>query len=864
MPLRVTQAGRQTIGQGAPGLRVTQAGRQIIWKQALPERPRIESADVSVQGQVTITSSTYYSPETSAHAATEYIVQTPGGGSNVWAAYLGAVESVVWTSPTEDTLYQVIVRYQDSDGDWSEWSLPFQFQVPASDGTGAEGNFDWADWAQLWNIGLAYYNGTYIGEGGWHKIADFRGPSLGCSNLGGSAGYSPDPKVKGNAASIGRLMGPPSALVNKTAGANNGADVSAKFQWLSDESGWAWQRFYDVEGARAGVVACACGTATPVDPQYGWNLYAGWRTSQWNVSSDFQGVFAFIEPETVWPYYDCCCEGTCPNCDSTTNYCWHAGYVSNARLKVVIYDQGEFAKAYDYVIPADEVSRLWPASSRDRCAECLPIAEWRCVWHPWISVRLKFWHDYDADSTGRTHRIQVGYRSAGQGEADLPAESWLIDETWVGGVNETSVGAGDGGLKSGWSGYGSDRWTGAIPSRTGGFTSFKDLVVVPLDTQFTATPCSANLITPEDPPELPDPPSTDDPIPPLTPCPERENVGAEDELFLGDTLSLGVSSFAQAGIYQFGGYEVAEGNQLIARIRPNPIAPMGYGGEAMFHRLVVVVEHISDISLSVVPILNGERLDQYAQEEVFIGPGDRAALRRYEVPLYRAYEDLVVEGTDDDRFKYGLRGAFFTFEMTIVDLCGIGLQLPGVWVEWEPVRESQNTGIVYTEDLLVSPVFTPTGQTFMGTKGYNRLLKAESGTTDDGVQVEARAFANPIAPEGAMGECEFRRFSLVVTRWNANEMDINVTPYVDGSPGAPITITYQPTTAPVTEITEVDLADYYRRLGADAIERFRFRPRGAWFHVKVETGSGLQEWLTLEGGELEYDVVRESLTKDVR
>jgi hypothetical protein len=338
-----------------------------------------------------------------------------------------------------------------------------------------------------------------------------------------------------------------------------------------------------------------------------------------------------------------------------------------------------------------------------------------------------------------------------------------------------------------------------------------------LDTKFTDTPCDANPLPPEDVPPESNPPRN---FPFLRPCPPDQKT-ADKELYLGGNASPG-------SLFKFGGYEIEAGRPVTARITPNAIAPEGYGGECLFQSIVVVCEHFSDIQIGIVPILNGERLDQYAQEEVFIGPGDRAALRRYEVPLYREFEDAVVEGSADppvDRFKYGLRGAFISFEMTIVDLCGVGLQLPGVWVEYLPLRETQNTGIVYTEDLVRAPAFIPSGQTYMGTKGYNRVLKSAAGTTDDGVSVEARIFTNPVSPAGAGGECHFKRISLTLKRWNANDMDLKVTPYLDGEPLGPITVSYKATTAPVQEITEIDLAQYCRRLDEDAIERFRYGMR---------------------------------------
>jgi hypothetical protein len=387
---------------------------------------------------------------------------------------------------------------------------------------------------------------------------------------------------------------------------------------------------------------------------------------------------------------------------------------------------------------------------------------------------------------------------------------------------------------------------------TGG-TVFKDFVVTEIETDNCDTPCDAEYIPGDD--EIPEPQPLN-PAPAVSPCPPDQET-ADKELYLGGHASPGA-------IFQFGGYEVEAGRQITARITPNAVAPAGYGGECHFKRLVVVAEHFSDLRIGVTPILNGEKLTQYAQEDLFVGPGDRSKLQRYEVPLYRAFEDSVVEGDDDDRFKYGLRGAYFSFEMVIVDLCGIGLQLPGVWLEYDVVRESQNTGIVYTEELQRVPVFVPSGQTFLGTKGYNRLLKAASGNTDDGIQVEARVFTNPVAPVGAGGECHFKRISLTVKRWNSSDMDLKVMPYVDGEPLGPITVNYKATTGPVQEVTELDLSSYYRRLGADGIERFRHGLRGAWFHAKIETGSGLQDWLSFDGFDLDYDVVRESLQRDVR
>jgi hypothetical protein len=769
------------------------------------------------------------------------------------------------------------VRYQDDEGDWSEWSEEYLFCTDDTEPPSYSDNFDWADWAHLWNIGNGWYYQSQSGPGGWHEMGDIGlyKPSnpTGCPG----AGYTINSQFVGNVAQVGRLLDvwhkKPAALVNTTVGANSGVNVAAKVCWFSGQAGFSWWLFNDVDATHAGVGALICGTAVPDKEYYNWDFINHVYNGSYTVSEDFQGVTAWLTCWGPYPYVDCLC---CPAYDLITwaNYyfmmCFHNAAATTG-LEVRVWFGGRVVKKYTFNVPWWLAISQFYAYCTNECDEALIPYSWRCRQFPWYGVRLKVWHDYDADPTGKTHRIQASVTTPsvstnvvagglivadwGTGEAALPGTDgpWDIDETWVGGHDESGPGTGDGGLRCGWTGLVGGR-NNMMPTAylTGG-TVFKDFVVTEIETDNCDTPCDAEYIPGDD--EIPEPQPLN-PAPAVSPCPPDQET-ADKELYLGGHASPGA-------IFQFGGYEVEAGRQITARITPNPVAPMGYGGECLFKRIVVVAEHFSDLRIAITPILNGERLDQYAQEEVFIGPGDRSALRIYEVPLYRAFEDAVVEGADVDRFKYGLRGAYFSFEMVIVDLCGIGLQLPGVWIDYEVVRESQGTGVVYTEQLLRTPVFVPTGQIFMGTKGKNRLLKAASGVTDDGLQVEASVFSNPVAPEGETGECEFRRLSLVVTRWNENPMDINVTPYINGEPLSPLTVNYKATTMPVTEITDLDLATYYRREGADAIERFRHRARGQWFHVKVQTGSGLQKWLTLEGADLEYDVVRESLQKDVR
>jgi hypothetical protein len=839
-----------------------------LWKQEEPTKPRILSVSNITSATALVTSSAFASPEGESHKNTRYQVQLAGGD---WTSLvydtgaLGAVTSATVAGMAAFVAYQVRVAYADAEDDWSEWSSGYTFQtldLPSTPGT-----FSWDDWAALWNIAKAYYYpGRYISQGGWW------GP-ISWSRWDGVD--NPKAGFEGHVAAMGRLFGPPATIVNTTLGPNNGVNVAGKVSWYSGQGGASWERWRDCEKAAAGVAALICGTCEPIDPSLAWNVWAPIGPNDWPCDSTMQGVVAYIRPRLYWPYAACvCCP---PGSDSFADwvirnmgapaYCFFYGIDLDPVLTVEVWHNGKPQRTYNYDLPwfvtFNGLKSIWDCQG----------SGYQCRHFPKYGVRLKVWHDYATDPTGKTHRIQAAATTPptvyhppggginvspegywGFGNASLPPEDgpWMIDVTWEGGAEETAPGEGDGGLYAGWTGFCANRATGVVPNNFSGGNIYLDFTATPLDLTHLDAPCTADTI-----PEGEIPPE-DNPYPPspaIAPCPPDVD-SADKELYLGEK--------GAGAIYQFGGYEVAAGRQLIARIRPNPIAPEGYSGECLFKNIIVVVEHFSDIQIRIVPILNGERLDQYAQEDVFIGPGDRAALRRYEVPLYRAFEDAVFEGANDDRFKYGLRGAYLTFEMTIVDICGIGLQLPGVWIEYDPVRESQNTGIVYTEGLMRAPAFIPSGQVFLGTKGYNRLLKAASGVTDDGIQVEARVFTNPVSPAGAGGECHFKRASITIQRWNANDMDLKVTPYIDGEPKGVVTINYKATTAPVQSITEIDLAQYHRDSGASAVERFRYGLRGAWFHMKIETGSGLQEWLSFDGAEVEFDVVRESLQTDVR
>jgi hypothetical protein len=589
----------------------------LLSGESSPYQPSIVSVDPLTANDGTVNGSAYSHNAGRAHESSRVQVRLQGASDWTTLIYDSGVVAASEALPIDGmellTWYEARLQYKDEDDVWSPWSPTFAFRTTDTPGEGIP--FEWDNWAQIWNVQPAVYFGEFIGPGGWHTINFL--PDVDCNNPW-------DKKL----ASFGRLLGPPSAVVYQPT-PNRGADVKARFGWWSSQVGYTWAKYYDCEWARSGLVACACGTATANNPQAAHDIWAPYGTYEWTYSSDFQGIFAYFEPFPQWPY------------NPSDN-----GYFGDAPAELIvdIYHAGEMVKRYRYTMP----ERI--------------IFSHYCHHFPWWGLRLKVWHDYDADSTGKTHRIQVSYTvppDNRRGTAAIPSDSdpWVHDITWVGGHDESTVGAGDGGLRCGYSGYGSDRHTGVVSTGTYGANVYRDFLFEALEEAFCGAPCDADYI-PEEEPEVPTPPPTQ---PISEPCPPVEE-GEFQNVFLGGK--------EEGSLFQFGGYEVEAGRDIVAKIQPNAVAPVGYGGECHFKSVIVAVEHIGDISIGLVPIINGERLDAYAQEELFVGPGDRVQIRRYEVPLYRGFEDAVVEGTEDDRFKYGLRGAFFAVEISIVDICG--------------------------------------------------------------------------------------------------------------------------------------------------------------------------------------------------
>lgn len=149
---------------------------------------------------------------------------------------------------------------------------------------------------------------------------------------------------------------------------------------------------------------------------------------------------------------------------------------------------------------------------------------------------------------------------------------------------------------------------------------------------------------------------------------------------------------------------------------------------------------------------------------------------------------------------------------------------------------------------------------FFGTRGSTGFMEVDRGYLDRGIIYNLYAKTNRYAPAGAGGECVFPSLYVVVTF--TQSMLLYITPIVDGASletqviglNANLTSTRQ------TRIFELGLSVPVM-LGAT--ERGRQAPRGTWFQALVETRfngtTDVPNQLIIEGLEVEYDVVRETI-----
>lgn len=153
-----------------------------------------------------------------------------------------------------------------------------------------------------------------------------------------------------------------------------------------------------------------------------------------------------------------------------------------------------------------------------------------------------------------------------------------------------------------------------------------------------------------------------------------------------------------------------------------------------------------------------------------------------------------------------------------------------------------------------------TPRLFVGGGGTPRLARVGEGVTDAGVAYALLAETNKVAPAGPSGEAIFTAYRLALIRYDtAVTLHVVVTVDAQVIGQYPIVLAAGPSGGTL-ETHEIILSVPYIR---DGVERFRTPPRGRWVNVKVytdPTGDGLPPGaIALLGGELEYEVVRETL-----
>lgn len=145
-------------------------------------------------------------------------------------------------------------------------------------------------------------------------------------------------------------------------------------------------------------------------------------------------------------------------------------------------------------------------------------------------------------------------------------------------------------------------------------------------------------------------------------------------------------------------------------------------------------------------------------------------------------------------------------------------------------------------------------QLFYGQDSGNGLFKDNSGFQDDGINYQARATSDPVAPAGPDGECSFYTLWLAATHTMA--VTLRVTPIVDGVAGATVDLTLTTKATRTTEVFEVGLK---LATGSTVLTA----PRGTWFQAKVETLVGgvaaiATGDLLFDLSSLEYSIERET------
>lgn len=289
------------------------------------------------------------------------------------------------------------------------------------------------------------------------------------------------------------------------------------------------------------------------------------------------------------------------------------------------------------------------------------------------------------------------------------------------------------------------------------------------------------------------------------------------------------------------------GTIVEAFLRPNVVAPGGIGARCVFHNLYLAVEGVTGGLVKLVPVVDGELLTDEEVSFAVPSDGSKRKLQRFEIPLGRTHE---VSGVA--RSRNGLVGTWFTFEATVLDAFGCGrLEFAGVELEYTVLAESI-PGQTFTGESRQLPASSPVQRWYMGTVGGS-TLQGGSSTEDGGQPIAVRIRSNEIAWAGVGGEALYQNIYLALTRANAADWDITVTPIMDDEELEPVSITLAGVASPVTEVLEISLAQT-RSNGKST-----YWPRGCWLAFTIESTSAPDKRVVFEGWSPEAEILTESL-----
>ena len=159
-------------------------------------------------------------------------------------------------------------------------------------------------------------------------------------------------------------------------------------------------------------------------------------------------------------------------------------------------------------------------------------------------------------------------------------------------------------------------------------------------------------------------------------------------------------------------------------IRPNVVAPGGIGARCLFQNIYLSVEGDTGGWCRCTPVIDGEVLTDEAMEFAIPLGGGVRQVRRFEIPLTRAYDLAAVQQS-----RAGILGTWFTVELEITDAFGCGrLEFGGLELEYVVLEESL-PGQTFTGESMVDPDRTPTQNWFLGGDGPD-LYRGAQGTDE--------------------------------------------------------------------------------------------------------------------------------------